>query len=150
MKQDMTLHPIQLMDVTIHKLDLVINDPRFARDYEGELSLNIEIGRSDFSADDPDINIGLRVQTEPITENSGSSEEECVPPFSIEVEIQGHFHINLSEFPEEHVEEWAKINAPFLLLPYAREQVYGLAIRAGIRGLLFPLFVQPRATPKKI
>lgn len=144
----MNQHPIQLRDITIKTLNLTVNDPNVARDYQGELTLRIELGSTEFSAEDPLISVGLRVQTEPKEAATTKFAANRNPSFSVEVELLGHFVVDYAHFKFEHLTEWSQINAPYLLLPYVREQVYGLAIRAGIRGLLFPLFVQPRLIPK--
>ena len=146
-------HPIQLNDITVLKLNMTVNDPPVARDYEGEITLKLEIGRSEFVQNDPKVSVGLRI----LFDSSSSSEtnvsveqddDDDQPAFSGEVELVGHFTVDYSKFKFEHLTSWAKINAPFILMPFVREQVYGLAIRAGIRGLVFPLFVQPGSGPK--
>jgi|EBPBio282013_DNA_FD.fasta_scaffold10787_3 preprotein translocase subunit SecB len=146
-------HPIQLREITVHKLNVTVNDPLVARDYEGEVSLKLEIGRSEFTEGDPNISVGLRVLADPIStsETTGEGEQEedeVLPAFSVEVELLGHFIVDYSKFKFEHLTSWAKINAPFLLLPFVREHVYSLAIHAGIKGLVLPLFVQPGSGPK--
>jgi preprotein translocase subunit SecB len=146
-------HPIQLNNITVLKLNMAVNDPLVARDYEGEITLKFEIGRSEFIQNDPNISVGLRVffgsssssETEAFIEQDGGDNQ---PAFSGEVELVGHFTVDYSKFKFEHLTSWAKINAPFILMPFVREQVYGLSIRAGIRGLVFPLFVQPGSGPK--
>jgi len=146
-------HPIQLIDITVLKLNMTVSDPHVARDYEGEITLKLDIGRSELVQDDPNVSVGLRIlfdsnsssETEMVIEQDGDSNQ---PAFSGEVELVGHFTVDYSKFKFEHLASWAKINAPFLLLPFVREQVYGLAIRAGIKGLVFPLFVQPGSGSK--
>lgn len=144
-------HPIQLTDITVQKLNLTVNDPQSACDYEGELTLNIELGQSEFTQEDPNVSIGLRVRAEAMLPTDPTSQETGVgdgsPAFSIEVELLGHFQVDYSKFKFEHMDSWARVNAPFLLLPYVREHVYALAVRGGIRGFLFPLFIQPRSMP---
>jgi len=146
-------HPIQLNEITVLKLNVTVNDPVVARDYEGEISLRLDLGRSEFDRDAPNVLVGLRVFSDS-TPSSGSQEDseqkegQDQPAFSIEVELLGHFTVDYSKFKFEHLDSWTKVNAPFLLLPFVREQVYGLAVRAGIKGLVFPLFVQPGSGPR--
>ncbi|MEO3712380.1 hypothetical protein [Roseateles flavus] len=129
-----------------------MNDAQAARDYEGELGLKIELGRSEFDRNDPNISIGLRIETKPETADPATEPAEesgtAVPAFVVEVELQGNFVVDYAKFSFENLARWAEVNAPFILLPYAREQVYGLALRAGIRGLTFPLFIQPGTGPR--
>lgn len=145
-------HPIQLADITVLQLNMTVNDPQVARDFEGEISLKLDIGRSEFVEDDPNISVGIRVLFNSISSELMDAEEqesdENPPAFSGEVELLGHFTVDYSKFKFEHLASWAKINAPFLLLPFVREHVYGLALRAGVKGLVFPLFVQPGSGPK--
>lgn len=140
-------HPIQLQEITINKLSVVIHDHEKALAYQGGVSMKMGHGKSDFSTDDCTISIGIRVKVEPTTsEISESSENDADagnPAFVLEVELHGHFLINLEKFQQKHIDLWAKNNAPFLLLPYVREHIYGLANRAGIRGMVLPLFIQP-------
>lgn len=144
----MDQHPIQLRDITVKVLNLIVNDPNVARDYQGELDLKIEVGSSKFSAEDPHISVGLRVKTEPKHAEKTEFTADGSPAFSVEVELLGHFFVDYTRFKFENLNKWSEVNAPYLLLPYVREQIYGLAIRAGIRGLLFPLFIQPSSIPK--
>jgi preprotein translocase subunit SecB len=70
--------------------------------------------------------VGLRVLADPIStsETTGEGEQEedeVLPAFSVEVELLGHFIVDYSKFKFEHLTSWAKINAPFLLLPFVRE-----------------------------
>lgn len=147
------LHPIQLVDVVVNKLNVVVNDPRAARDFEGELNLKIEVGHSELVEGDPNISVGLRIETKPeASEVSADSTEQGspeLPPFAVEVELQGNFVVDYAKFSFDNLVRWAEVNAPFVLLPYAREHVYGLALRAGIRGLVFPLFIQPGTGPRR-
>lgn len=129
------LHPIQLRDISVSRLNVVVNDPAVATNYEGEVDLEFKIGTSDFEEDDPHIAVGFNVTALPMPKEN--------PPFLIEVELSGQFEVDLKKFKFEHLHEWSRTNAPFLLLPYVREHIYGLALRAGIKSFALPLFVQP-------
>lgn len=139
-------HPIQLQEVTINKLSVVIHDHEKALAYQGAVSMKMGTGKSDFSTDDRTISIGIKVKIEPAPSDTLEKPENYInhnPAFVLEVELHGHFLINLEKFQINHIDPWAKSNAPFLLLPYVREHIYGLANRAGIRGMILPLFIQP-------
>lgn len=133
------LHPIQLRDILVEHLSITVNDPKTAHDFEGTVELELNVGTSDFSPDDPFLAVGVRARVAP-----GAKQDSGDPAFVAEVELSGQFEVNFERFKFEHLDEWAKINAPFLLLPYVREHIYGLAMRAGVRGLVIPLFIQPR------
>lgn len=149
MQQTFEKHPIQLMDIAVHKLSIQVDDPLVAREYEGELSLNLELGRSEFQEGDSHVAVGLRVVTDPVPSVQPKDDgADAKPAFQIEVELIGHFEVDFQRFKFEDLASWARRNAPFLLLPYVREQVYGLAVRAGIKGLVLPLFIQPGTGPQ--
>lgn len=69
------------------------------------------------------------------------SEENA--PFEMSVELLGIFDVDEAKFPLIHIDDWAELNAPLVLYPYLREQVYNLTSRLGIDGMLLPLFVVP-------
>lgn len=139
------LHPIQLHEIGVTQLSCVITDIKAAKDFRGEIDLEIKTGISDLIPGDGHIAVGIQARVAPDGASAGD------PIFEIKVEINGQFEVDLEKFKFEDLPDWAKINAPFLLLPYVREQIYGLALRAGMTGLVIPLFVQPRkisAAPK--
>lgn len=136
------LHPIQLEDITVSKLSLVVVNQKEALSCAGEIKFKIEMGTSEFKENDANISVGIRIQAQPFVEEGS----EC--PFSIEIDLAGHFKVDYSKFKYEHLKRWSRVNAPFIILPYAREHIYGLALRAGIRGLVFPLFIQPGTGPE--
>lgn len=133
------LHPIQLLDILVEHLSITVSDPKTAHDFEGEVELELNVGTSEFSPEDPFLAVGVRARVVP-----KNTTDTLKSAFVVEVHLSGQFEVNFEKFKFEHLEEWSRINAPFLLLPYVREQIYGLAIRAGVRGLVIPLLVQPR------
>lgn len=138
------LHPIQLLDIVVTELSVTVADPKAAQEYEGEIDLALEVGTSAFEEGEEQIAVGIRARVSP-----KKSESADAPIFVVEVDLSGQFKVNFDEFKFADLDEWSKVNAPFLLIPYVREQVYGIAVRAGIKGLVFPLFVQPRKLPQK-
>lgn len=136
------LHPIQLREITVSHLSISVHDFKEAKNYEGEVDLTIKIGTSDFDENDPFIAVGIKVSVAP-----RKSESDASSSFEIKVELSGQFQVDFKQFKFEHLNRWAQINAPFLLMPFVREQVYGLAMRAGIKGVVFPLYIQPIRPP---
>ena len=65
------------------------------------------------------------------------------------VEILGLFNVDDERFPIKSVHSWAKQNAPLILYPYLREQVFSLTSRAGFEGTLLPLFQVPTFSAKR-
>jgi preprotein translocase subunit SecB len=133
------LHPIQLIDIVVSNLSIKVLDAKAAQDYVGEIDLVLQVGTSDLIEGDDQLAVGISAKVSPKL-----SEEGGEPAFMIEVDLNGQFTVDLQNFKFEDLADWSKINAPFLLLPYIREQVYGLALRAGVRGIILPLVVQPR------
>ncbi len=137
------LHPIQLHDITVSRLSVVVRDHAAALSYGGEVDLNLQRGTSDFEFDDPTVAVGLRATVKPVD----SSDEDAI--FFVEVELSGQFTIDYSKFDFEDVPRWAEVNAPMLLLPYVREQIYGIALRAGLRQMMIPLLVAQRGAKRQ-
>lgn len=131
------LHPIQLHEISISRLSIEVPNPKIAQAFEGEIEFSLQRGTSKFERDDPHIAVGIRASASPKTDGN------TTPEFSIEIELSGQFSVDYGKFSFDDLNRWALVNAPFLLLPYVREQVYGLALRAGIKGLILPLMVQP-------
>lgn len=142
---DNELHPMQLEAISVKRLRVDVWDESLAEDFEGDVKFLFQNGHGELNKEDSTISIGVRAI---IGDPPDSSEPaESPTPFFIEVELFGVFSVDLARFQERLVPNWARMNAPYLLLPYVREQVYGLASRAGIKGLLVPLFVQPQFRP---
>lgn len=131
------LHPIQLHDVAVSRLSIVVSDHDNADEFDGEIDLALQLGTSEFRRDDRLFAVGLRATVKPST----AVAEDGEPAFRIEVELSGQFAVDYSKFNFEDLRRWSEVNAPLLLLPYVREQIYGLALRAGVRRMIIPLFV---------
>lgn len=138
----MKLHPIQLKSITVTKLSIVINDPGVAADFEGEINFRMQRGVSDFERGNPDFAVGLRAGVRPEVEDGVD------PSFEIDIELSGQFHADYEEFDFDDLPRWSEVNAPLLLWPYVREQVYGLSLRAGVKGMVLPLVISQPARKK--
>lgn len=142
---DTELHPMQLEAISVKRLRVDVWDGSLAENFEGPIKFSFQNGHGELNKDDLTISVGVRALVGDAEDNNSSAEDAM--PFIIEVELFGIFSVDLTRFQERLVPNWARMNAPYLLLPYVREQVYGLASRAGIKGLLVPLFVQPQFRP---
>lgn len=138
MNEKPVLHPIQLEEIVVSKLSLIVHKPRLAKKFLGEIDLKIKVGASEYEEGDPIVAVGIQVKATPKSKDGES------PVFELDVELSGQFNVDYTQFKFEDLHEWSRINAPYLLLPYVREQLYGLALRAGIDNLILPLFIQPR------
>lgn len=140
--ENIDLHPIQLESIAIKKLSIDVWDMNQAINYKGDLSLQIQNGHGEFNPEDSSINVAVRANLgTPIPDESQKYIESA--PFYIEVELFGLFIVDTKQFDVKHLPQWAKVNAPFLLMPYLREHLYGLSARANIQDIIIPLFVQP-------
>lgn len=126
-------HPIHLTSVAIKELCIKSNqvpDINIGLDDGGKFDLLV--GHSEYDKDNKSIVVSLALEI-------GQKEEETKVPFSMRIEIVGHFKVDESNFPVEHILHWAKNNAPFVLMPYLREQAYSLSSKGGYRPILLPL-----------
>jgi preprotein translocase subunit SecB len=127
------LHAIQLTDLRISELAIQV-DLSVPRETESS-GFNIETGRSDYDANAHQIQVRMRVMM--------GHEEGKKSPFQLAVELHGNFVVDESQFDIKFIEDWAERNAPLVLYPYLREQVYSLTSRAGFQETLLPLFEIP-------
>lgn len=141
-------HAAQLKALQVFKLGIEVHDPDVALSDDFDLGeFSLENGRSDFNGENSSINVRMRVRAGRYAvdndQPSPKDEEHLSQPISFIVEIGGIFRIDTSTFPIEHVHSWAESNAPLILYPYLREQVYGLSTRVGIKPVLLPLLEIP-------
>lgn len=136
------LHPIQISAIHVGQLYIKINDASaFDTDNE-ELSrgFNLEVGASEFDEVNKVMHVRLRAaigRHDDQTDNEDS-------PINLFVELHGTFDVDTEKFPMQYIERFAMNNAPLLIYPYLREHVMGLTIRAGMPGLILPLFEVPQ------
>lgn len=131
-KQGYKLHAIQLIDLRVAELGLKV-DLSFPKDADLG-SFTIETGRSNYDAENRRIQVMMKIM-------SGYDEEKT--PLKLIVELHGSFQIDESRFDVKFVEDWAEKNAPLVLYPYMRENVYALTARAGFSEALLPLIEIP-------
>ncbi len=129
-------HAIQLEGLKVLELSIKANpnmeDPHSQKISEADFTL--VTGYSEYHKEEH--KIGIRISAE-------VGVDQDISPFSLRVELIGIFEVDESRFPIMHIEHWAKTNAPLVLYPYLREQVYGLTTRAGFSGMLLPLMEVP-------
>lgn len=142
-KKELKLHPIQLKGIILKELSIQIKDPGKASKYKS-VDSTITTGFSDFNEEKNIIIVGVKCEI-----GSDKKSVEKSAPYRIHVEIMGEFKVNLNEFPKEKLKDWAVSNAPYILFPYLREQIYSLSLRADIPPILLPLFEVPTMTIKK-
>jgi preprotein translocase subunit SecB len=123
-------HPIQLVDLEIKELGLVVRDPVAAQQDNLEAEIMYQVGSHKFDEDDKVAAVGFKCLINLEKEDA---------PFTISVHLIGIFTVG-DEFPKDKIDHWSQHNAPLILMPYIRENVYAMAMRARIR-LYLPLVV---------
>lgn len=127
-------HPIQLVALKVLELTISVN-PEF--DQEQDLDpkwFALTTGHSKYDDENRTIPVKVKAQIK---------SEEGNAPFDLLVELLGIFEVDDQRFPITFVEDWARRNAPLILYPYLREQVYSLTSRCGFEGALLPLLELP-------
>ncbi|MGA2331310.1 MAG: protein-export chaperone SecB [Syntrophales bacterium] len=134
-------HPITIESVFPTKLEIKANvrpEPLF--DY-GEILYKLSVGTTEYDKKKKIISVGLKFETEEVKNKKN--------PFDMAIELLAFFKVDESKFSPKDVPHWANHNAPYILYPYMREQVYALTVRAGFKPLLLPLVGVPTFQAEK-
>ena len=131
------MHAIQLVNLRVSDLAIHADLSISQDEKDGEFSM--ECAHSDYDSESKQIQVKVVIR---IGDESGTDGERKVP-FTLEVAIHGIFEVDESRFDIQYIEDWATKNAPLVLYPYAREQVYSLTTRAGFKESLLPLLEIP-------
>lgn len=75
--------------------------------------------------------------------------EKPETPFSMKIRIIGFFRVDDEKFNIEHIDHWAKKNAPIILYPFIREHAFALSARCGFEPIMLPLLQLPTLIPKR-
>ncbi|MGC9658201.1 hypothetical protein BFR77_00270 [Acinetobacter pittii] len=125
-------HPIQLVKVQIKELQIIVNNPVECEKDNLEAQISYRVGSNQFDSEEKILMAGFKCLINNENDNA---------PFSLVIELIGVFTVS-DEFPEDKIEHFARYNAPIILMPYVRENVYSLAIRAGV-DIYLPLVQVP-------
>lgn len=141
-------HAAQLKALQVLKLGIEVHNPKVVLRDDFELGeFSIENGRSDFDEDASTINVRMRIRAGRFAAEGESDPERKAlfeaDAISLVVEVAGVFSVDVTQFPAEYIHDWAEKNAPLVIYPYVREQVYGLSSRVGIKAVLLPLLEIP-------
>jgi len=133
-------HAIQLSNVGVLELTIKSNlapsidcNPGFC---EGDFSLLF--GHSEFDSDRNGISVGVKLEIGMLDKVDPKQY-----PFSLRIELVGLFKVDPDNFDVTKIDDWAKRNAPYILLPYLREHAYALTSRCGFTPIILPLFQIP-------
>lgn len=134
-RKQYNLHAIQLRALQVLEISAKLKDGRRLDDEPIDASVvTLTSGHSAYNNDEHAILVKIGAEI-------GQDEDSL--PFEIRVAILGAFEVDESRFPLVHISDWAQRNAPLVLYPYLREQVYNLTSRLGIQSVLLPLFEVP-------
>jgi len=140
--EGLKIHPIHLLSIAVKELYIRANKPPFGDvGLEDNNKFLLATGSSGYDEQNCEVTVGIKVEV-------GLDEKEDAP-FSMRIELIGQFKVDESQFPKEHVNDWARRNAPYILMPYVREQAYALTTRCGFRPMLIPLTQVPSYSIKK-
>lgn len=134
-KKPYSFHAIQLHELRIAELSIQV-DLSVPRDATVG-AFSIESGRSDYDRESRQIQVRMSV----LIGHDEQAQEQA--PYKLKVELHGLFKVDDTRFSPDNVEDWAEKNAPLVLYPYLREQVYSLTGRAGFTETVLPLFEVP-------
>ncbi len=131
-------HPICLRDVRVIELYIRGNiHPDEINEEQAARNSSINVGHSEYDTANHRIVVGLTLELKE------GEEKESELPYFLKVELAALFEVDESKFDKEHIYDWARRNAPFILFPYLREEAYALTIRAGYKPLILPLLEVP-------
>ncbi|WP_029812909.1 protein-export chaperone SecB [Vibrio parahaemolyticus] len=133
-------HPIQLRDVKVLELFISANPGCMS---EQDSDCDIESSEFGFYHTHSEYNEEAKSFIVKVAAAIGRDDEEPTTEFDLRVELLGVFEVDEEHFPMEHIEAFASKNAPLIMYPYLREQVYSLTIRAGFDSTVLPLFEVP-------
>lgn len=142
----MNIHPIQLSSVFVKELHIYADDPPSAGGELDNLRFALEVGTGTYNPQDKTVAVGVRLLSKGESEENDDAEANNDTPShspSLRVEILGKFIVDDESFPVDKIGEWAEKNAPYILLPYLREHVYSLTMRAGYAPLILPMYQVP-------
>ncbi|AKU62591.1 hypothetical protein ADJ80_01860 [Aggregatibacter aphrophilus] len=126
------LHPIQLEEILVEELELKIRDIKKAREEDITSEFSLKTGHSNYNSESKVLYVGVIGEINADSDNA---------PVYLKVKLHGVFSVG-ENFPSEFVNDWAEKNAPLILVPFVRENIYSLASRAKVNTIV-PLFTLP-------
>ena len=130
-------HPIQLMEIEVLQLNFELGKRDEHPSDDDKSHFRFMHAHSEYSEESNT----FAVKVKAVVNNSQGSEEDA--PFTITVEVVGLFQVDEESFPVGSIAAFAEQNGPLILYPYLREQVFGIASRAGVPQPILPLFEVP-------
>jgi preprotein translocase subunit SecB len=131
------LYAIQPTFFAVREIHFVSHRPPSANDRIDQSSVRVTEKVSPFNEETKRLQVSLEAKFGFEVEASATP-----PPFSVKVVITAEFAIS-DAFPRDRVQEWAVVNAPFVIFPYLRERLYYITAQAGYPPILLPLLQIP-------
>ncbi|EJG1716311.1 TPA: protein-export chaperone SecB [Vibrio parahaemolyticus] len=143
-KADFNYHPIQLREIKVLKLSIEDN-PDFEKDHAPEdfSDFGFYHQHSDYDSEAQVFWVKVKAVVGRPEDGCKTEHDPKEAPFNMEVELVGLFSVDENSFNIEHIDSFARRNAPLVMYPYLREHVYSLTSRAGYDSTLLPLFEVP-------
>jgi hypothetical protein len=137
------LHPVQLQRVLVRELfikayralplDYVIPDE----------DVRMESGFNEYNSGDKVLNVHARVFIGEERDLTPGEEKALVAEkklsLRMRVHLVGQYTVDEKRFPLDLLDEWSRKGGAMTLFPYAREHVYSLSARCGIRPIILPV-----------
>lgn len=134
-------HAIRLLSLDVLELYIRVKGPTDPRSEIDRNEVLMYSGHGEYDQDEHTISVVVKVE---VGMKKGSS---C--PIAMKIEVGGVFQVDESRFDLDHLNAWAKNNAPLVLYPYIRENAFALTARCGLRPLILPLMEVPTLGRKK-
>lgn len=136
MSTGLKLHPIQTRNIGVRELYIKAKIPTSHDLGEKGGTFSMKVSHSEYDHENKVIIVVARVEV-------GRDDDSEKSPFEMTIEIAGEFEVDESKFPVDQINDWAKRNAPLILMPFLREHAYALTARCGFSPMLLPLFEVP-------
>ncbi len=127
-------HPAQLVKVDVSNVEFHAFRTADSSIDIGEFGLIV--GRSNFDPKEKTIHCVAGIE-------AGKNDSASGKPYYLKLEVVGHFKVDDSKFTLDQIQRWAEHSAPYVILPYLREQVYAFTVRAGFLPILIPMYQVP-------
>lgn len=137
------LHAIQLESLSVVELFIRCNMHASSSYRIEDRQFSLTTGYSQYEAENQSIAVKLSATIGKGNSIDSDEANNKETPFDLFVEIAGVFVVDDSKFNLSVIDKWAARNAPLIIYPYLRENVYSLTSRAGFTGVILPLFEVP-------
>jgi preprotein translocase subunit SecB len=128
------LHPIQLTAIKVTELFIKIHRPIDAKQIE-EQEVAVAHTHKKYDSEKHSIEVLAKVET--------GMEKDTKSAISMKIGLLAKFIVDESRFSKDHIDDWAKRNSIFILMPYLRENAYALTVRCGLPPAILPLLQVP-------